>query len=261
MPIRTFLAEKRHATMAAGLMRRFQLHIDQTGVIEREIMLLLMGIEGPEEFAQALKDDAELPDDVLSAVISTINQELLMPLREELRQGGAATMSSNKPTQGVSTHEAQGQQTRSSTPQQAQGERRMPMPAPKPAPSTMLKPPTLLVQQPTSAPLPPKAVMPRQNGILPPTAQPPMLPLGEEGPIIPNQRINLISRPQAPQPPTPQRTPAPLAPAHPTPQAPVHLPGTTIPVPTAKPTPPAPPIPPTSPAKPYSVDPYREPLE
>ncbi len=88
--LRTYLAEGKYTTVAKNLMMKYALHIDQATVLEREIMLLLMGIENPDEFADALKTEALLSEDIMRSIMTDVNQEIFMPLQKQMREEESA---------------------------------------------------------------------------------------------------------------------------------------------------------------------------
>lgn len=81
--IRAYLAQSKHTPIAKDLMAKYGLRIDQGGVLEREIMLLLMGVESPEEFMQALIEEAKISEDTVNSITEDVNTQILVPLREE----------------------------------------------------------------------------------------------------------------------------------------------------------------------------------
>ncbi len=86
--IRKYLAEERYTPIARELMAKYQLRLDQGGILEREIMLLLMGIETPDEFMKALGNEAHLSADTVKRVTNDVNEMIFIPLRaKEERQG------------------------------------------------------------------------------------------------------------------------------------------------------------------------------
>lgn len=91
-PIRRYLAAGKHSVAAQNLMKKYSLHIDQGGILEREIVLLLMGIENPDEFVKSLKEEAAIPEDVLRNIVIDINQEVFAPLRQEEMTTGMGNM-------------------------------------------------------------------------------------------------------------------------------------------------------------------------
>lgn len=72
---------------------KYELHIDQGTVLEREIMLLLMGIESPDEFTHALVAEAKITPDAIGGIVQDINAQIFIPLREEeMKSAQAAQM-------------------------------------------------------------------------------------------------------------------------------------------------------------------------
>ena len=92
--IRTYLAQGKYTAVAKSLMAKYNLRIDQGGILEREIMLLLMGVEDPNEFTQALVEEAKLDQQTVSGIVQDINEQIFIPLRaEEEKKGGVAQQS------------------------------------------------------------------------------------------------------------------------------------------------------------------------
>src|SRR3989344_6496742 len=81
--IRAYLAQGKYTVVAKTLMAKYGLRIDQAGVLEREIMLLLMGIENPDEFIQALMEEAKLDKKVIDGIVQDVNTQIFIPLRQE----------------------------------------------------------------------------------------------------------------------------------------------------------------------------------
>ena len=86
-PIRRYLSQGKYSLVAKNLMDRYGLHVDQGGILEREIMLLLMGIENQDEFAQALTEEANLDGKIVDDIMQDINTQIFVPLQEEMRKG------------------------------------------------------------------------------------------------------------------------------------------------------------------------------
>ena len=80
-PIRNYLGQGKYSVVANRLMAKYSLHVDQGGILENGIMLLLMGVDTPEEFATALKDEAKISENILRSIMTDINQEIFVPLR------------------------------------------------------------------------------------------------------------------------------------------------------------------------------------
>ena len=96
--VRAYLSQGKYTLVAKSLMAKYGLRIDQGGVLEREIMLLLMGIESPTEFMQALAEEARLDQKVITSIVQDINAQIFVPLREEERRGGEGSLTPTAPT-------------------------------------------------------------------------------------------------------------------------------------------------------------------
>jgi hypothetical protein len=81
--IRDYLSKGEYSIVAKNLMAKYGLHIDQSGILEREIMLLLMGIENPAEFIQALVGEAKIDRQVVNKIVQDVNAQIFIPLKEE----------------------------------------------------------------------------------------------------------------------------------------------------------------------------------
>lgn len=81
--IRAYLAQGKYTPVAKALMAKYGLRIDQGGVLEREIMLLLMGIENPDEFTKALIEEAHLDQQITNNIVQDVNAQIFIPLRAE----------------------------------------------------------------------------------------------------------------------------------------------------------------------------------
>lgn len=92
--IRDYLSAGKYTTVARNLTTKYGLRIDQAGVLEREIMLLLMGIETPQEFAQALTEEARLDKKIVDSIALDVNEQVFIPLRTEEQKIGMNKASS-----------------------------------------------------------------------------------------------------------------------------------------------------------------------
>jgi hypothetical protein len=79
--IRAYVAGGKYTVVAQKLMAKYSLRIDQAGVLERELMLLLMGIDTPDELTEALKSDAKLEQQTINNIVRDLNDEVFVPLR------------------------------------------------------------------------------------------------------------------------------------------------------------------------------------
>ncbi|HVB19823.1 MAG TPA: hypothetical protein VNF51_00845 [Candidatus Paceibacterota bacterium] len=86
--IRAYFAQGKYTIIAQNLMAKYGLRIDQGGVLEREIMLLLMGIDNPDEFIQVLAEEAKLDQKTITNIVQDVNTQIFVPLREEEEKKG-----------------------------------------------------------------------------------------------------------------------------------------------------------------------------
>jgi len=96
-PIQRYLGEGKYSIVANHLMTKYSLHIDQGGILEREIMLLLMGIENPDEFTKTLAEEAKLDQQTINNIVKDVNDQIFVPLRDEMRNGPQAVPQMQKP--------------------------------------------------------------------------------------------------------------------------------------------------------------------
>lgn len=93
--IRDYLSQGKYTPVAKDMMAKYGLRIDQGGVLEREIMLLLMGIEDPAEFSKTLAEEARLDQKTVNDIMQDINEQIFIPLREEMRKRPVTVPASN----------------------------------------------------------------------------------------------------------------------------------------------------------------------
>lgn len=259
-PIRKYLAEEKHTAVARALIAKYNLRVDQAGILEREIALLLLGIDDPTEFNKALLEEARLDPGIVGNIMQDVNTQIFVPLREQMRNAAPNAQPLQQPVKPAAPQPAP---------------RGPGMPAPKyyapppqsptyfnldnklPAPSQPFpfRPAAAAV-----APLPPKNILPRSAPPVTPKPVSQMLPDHEE----PHLELKDNTAPPAPSAPVPPsskpelrealRTVLPPPRGNAAGQPPPNLPG----APSSDIMPPPPKSPP---AAPYSVDPYREPIE
>lgn len=222
--IRAYLAQGKYTVVAKSLMAKYGLRIDQGGVLEREIMLLLMGIENPEEFTQALVEEAKLNKQTVDSIVQDVNAQIFIPLRQEMMKSGVGNV---------------------------------PQP-PKPAPPT-IEPPKGIYAPPLQSPSYfhldnkiPTAVRhaaPSLREVLSAVTKEVQKPISGEKLLEDHEEPHIEFHKAAPQ--------------RPTPPPPPNLPGALPPrpIPEVRPSPAIPKVEPPTPSKPYSSDPYREPID
>ncbi len=254
-PVRAFFASGKVEIVAKSLMQKYQLHIDTGAIVEREIILLLLGLKDPTEFTQTLVEEAKLDQQTINNITQDVNELIFVPLREEMRKSGGKVEETAKPVV---------------TPPSAP-------PPPHYGSQTSLPPRTTIIPanpqmpaRPAQIPiLTPKYVPPQkyvnlQNKVPPPTSSKatrassetsqgaaqgpaPMKPM-ESNKLLEDHEEPHIEFKKVPPPPPPNLPGA------------IHHPAL---IPKVEAPPSLPPRVPASPApaKPYSSDPYREPIE
>src|SRR3989344_7339370 len=78
--IRALFASGKVEVVAKNLMQKYQLHIDQGAIVEREIILLTLGLKDPTEFAQALAEEAHLDQQTINGIVQDVNEQIFVPL-------------------------------------------------------------------------------------------------------------------------------------------------------------------------------------
>lgn len=223
-PVRSYLVKKKHVPVIERLTARYGLHIDQSDVLERETILLLMGTENPTEFEEALISDGEIPRETVGKILADINTEIFIPLQQQMRESAAASaVSSQVPVASVVPD--------------------------KSVPETPIA--KMVMQHPsvvhTAAPIPPQA--PQSPYRMPEGYVPPV-------PSAPIFRTGVSQTEPVAQPAVPPRIPQPAPHADTTVPASSSLPPHAL-----RPTVTPPPQAPGSSVKEYPTDPYREPIE
>ena len=261
--IRAYLVQGKHTTVAKSLMTKYGLRIDQAGVLEQEIILMIMGIDNPTEFTQALAGEAKLDQQTISSITKDVNEQIFVPLREEMRKDGMSA-EPKKPVAVVSPRTTM----IPANPQMRQQPVRETVPVPKYfhlqnkipvsiAPKTVSPPATSLRDVLASV----TKEVPRPS---------PLLEVADKGSQTPLNSEKLLGDHEEPHielPPSPKATEGAVRKISPPP----NLPGAMPPHPVVSekvqvaspPTVPLKPstLPLTPSAKPYSTDPYREPIE
>lgn len=254
--IRHYFAEGRLIPVVRGLVSKYGIRIDQAGILEREVMLLLMGLETSTEFVEALAEEAKIDDETIGKIVQDINEQIFIPLRAEMEHGAATAV---QPAQSVARPVV------AAAPEQP--------PPPPPAAKSSSLPPQYVPEYPQGIYAPPPqspryqqqenaaayihhvAPLPKQspvNKIQPTPAKP--APVVSPKPQEITDRARLLEDREEPH----INFPAPPRAAARTAPPPPNLPGT-FPehsVPVAEPI-----VQKPLQTRPYSVDPYREPID
>lgn len=258
------------AMKIAAIGQAYGLHIDQIGTLARLNRHMLLGLVSPTDFVSGLVESRVSAADA-QAIASEVNKQIFLPLRKRMQDAG---------TRGEEGNEAvpSGAKT-TPTPQTRGGEfananiaAAVP-PSPSPSPSATVpapQPPTPMPEQSVPAPMP-AAHAPEPLTTPSAAIEVPLPQQHDTAPLPPRHVLPGATVPQSAivHPPLPARQAPP----------PENLPGATpafidlhppvepAPEPVAPSMPPIPPrpAPPQKaaevPSAPYSVDPYREPVE
>lgn len=164
------------STTVEGLMNKHALHVDQGGLLEAELLLMLVGQSAPTEFTAALAK-AGIPKEKVSAIVEDVNREVFTRIRKE-EQGG--TPVPQPPEQRSISTPPTPPPARTPVPIYS------PLPAPRvspilstpaPQPKVVLPPPNLPGQMPGSAATRPIAPPPPAPRIEAPTPPPQPKPI------------------------------------------------------------------------------------
>lgn len=88
-PVRAFFASGKVETVAKNLMQKNQLHIDQGAIVQREILLLILGLKSPDGFMQTLTTEANLNKQTVDSIVQDVNDQIFVPLQEEEKKSRA----------------------------------------------------------------------------------------------------------------------------------------------------------------------------
>lgn len=276
-PIRAFFVSGKVEAVAKNLMQKNQLHIDQGAIVEREIILLLLGLKSPTEFTKTLAEEARLDQQTVNSIVQDINMQIFVPLREEeMKSGTGNVQQSVKSTEPTKPPASPGATQGTARPAIPVPVRQMSMPAPKyyePPPQSpkylYSSEDKIISFRPAQPPVFPRATPPPLKATES-TAHPAIMALSK--PMVSDKLLEDHEEPHI------EFTKAPMTPPAAGP-APISSPPRPMTPPPAPPRPTTPPsnlpgaarpsenfgggvigIPPVPP-KPYPSDPYREPID
>ncbi len=267
--IRHYLGQGKYSVVARSLITKYGLHADQGNILEREIMLLLMGIDTPNEFTQTLVEEAKLDQHVVNGITHDVNEQVFIPLREQMQNEGGNTGRPVRPAAPVTP------QPQVNVPPRPQAF----APAPK---ASSMPPQSVIIQANPSLPQRPAQVAASMMRYTPVPKQPPKpvsprpsAPFQDQAPSMNTSKM--LEDHEEPSPSArmmPSAIPAGLKPPQREYTPPANLPGMMPaapampniirrPVTSNTPPPPVPlmPKPPRPPMESYSSDPYREPVD
>lgn len=71
-----------------SLIKKYNLHIDQAGILGDEINFTLLGFTKTTDFIRNLKTQLNLPDEKINAIAKDVNEKIFLPIRESLKKAG-----------------------------------------------------------------------------------------------------------------------------------------------------------------------------
>ena len=65
---------------------KHQLHIDQIGLLEDEVLLVMLAFSDPEEFVQNLVEQLHVQEDVANIIADEVSNDILLPIRTSIQE-------------------------------------------------------------------------------------------------------------------------------------------------------------------------------
>ncbi|MEK9184921.1 MAG: hypothetical protein AAB866_02020, partial [Patescibacteria group bacterium] len=69
-----------------AIANKYALHLDQAGTIETEVTLVLLGLEKANNFAQNIKKELAISEDIANKIASDVSDEIFQEIRESLQE-------------------------------------------------------------------------------------------------------------------------------------------------------------------------------
>ncbi len=69
-----------------AISKKFNLRIDQSGSLQLETLLVMLGLESPDDFVENLMTEAEMSREIAVSVTNEVNTTILSEIRETLRE-------------------------------------------------------------------------------------------------------------------------------------------------------------------------------
>lgn len=82
--VRLAISHINYQTQVASLMHKYNLRVDQAGILDTEIMLVLLGLEHPDSLANNLAREGNLPRETTTAIMDDLNESVFKAIRHEL---------------------------------------------------------------------------------------------------------------------------------------------------------------------------------
>lgn len=98
--VRQYLAKETHSLVVSRLMGKFKLTHEQGVLLEREVLLLLLGVESIHEFGDTITSELGLDKSTTDLLLKEIGQQILVPLSEEIEKDEQAQSVQTEPEDG-----------------------------------------------------------------------------------------------------------------------------------------------------------------
>ncbi len=85
--------------------KKYNLHIDQTGELSNEILLLTIGATPPQKFVSNLENRMRIPRETATQITTEVNEKIFRPVRESLMQIHKMREAEEKPANEPATSE------------------------------------------------------------------------------------------------------------------------------------------------------------
>lgn len=82
--VRRAIKNINYTAQVQSLMQKHNLRLDQAGIVDREIMLVLLGLEHPDKLFSNLMQEGGLSKDVATAIAEDLNEKIFKAIRHEL---------------------------------------------------------------------------------------------------------------------------------------------------------------------------------
>ncbi|MEK7606446.1 MAG: hypothetical protein AAB458_02550 [Patescibacteria group bacterium] len=82
--VRSAIAHINYPQQVQNLMQRFQLRLDQAGIVDREIMLVLLGMEHPDILLNNLVREGGIARDVATQIVNDLNENIFKAIKQDL---------------------------------------------------------------------------------------------------------------------------------------------------------------------------------
>lgn len=104
-------------TKLTSLTQKYRLHIDKASVLENEVVLVLMGMENPDEFVNNSRRELGISPEDARSLARDVNDQIFHPIREKLESFINAQTQAYIAANPAPTFPSQGEASSSTTPQ------------------------------------------------------------------------------------------------------------------------------------------------